>query len=78
MARIVTATSVTTPEGTTVSLEQHDGITEVVLAHPDAPADLQHKVAGRVTEGSFQPIMFCQFAMRPAVLRAIADLIDTL
>ena len=69
--------SITTDGGTTVSLEEVNGATLVFLDAPDAPEDMKRVEAGRVAEGiAYQPPIFAPFAMRPAVLRAIADLID--
>lgn len=71
---------ITTPGGSTVKLKENDGAVEVVLDHPDAPADMRDTVAGRVTDfggaRGFQPVPFAAFLLSPATLRAIADLIE--
>lgn len=68
------AQPITTDHGTTVDLVHEAGETVVVLSAEDAPTN----VAGRlVYDGTgFQPAPFAPFAMRPDVLRAIADLIE--
>lgn len=49
----------------------------VVLDNPEAPDDMRNTEAGIVVQsGGFQPATFAAFALRPAVLRAIADLIE--
>lgn len=67
--------SITTPNGTTVSLEQVDGETRVFLTASDMP----RIEAGRlVYDGKgFQPAPFAAVALRPTALRAIADLMET-
>lgn len=65
--------SITTEHGTTVVLDEFD---RIFLAHPDAPEDMRNLEAGRILNGGFQPIMFPQYALRPAVLRAIAELTE--
>lgn len=71
-------TTKTTPGGTTVTLTNPGyGNREIVLDHPDAPADLRNIVAGRIIDGGFQtPIIGQPIAMSPDSLRAIADLIE--
>ncbi|TLK56284.1 hypothetical protein [Glutamicibacter sp. V16R2B1] len=68
------ARSITTDEGTTVTLT--DG--KVFLTHPEAPVDMRGIQAGRaVCHGQgFQPAPLFPGALRPSVLRAIADLIE--
>ncbi|MGW3545870.1 hypothetical protein ACWDNI_35755 [Nocardia niigatensis] len=68
--------TITTDTGTIVSLTELDGYLLVLLDHPDAPADMRPTEAGRVIEGTFQPAPFAAWGARPAVLRAIADLIE--
>lgn len=68
--------SITTSTGTTVSLEQRDGDTIVILTNADAPEDMRRAVGGRITEGHFQTPLFMDFALSPEVLHAIATLID--
>lgn len=65
----------TTSMGGTVTLVQVDHLL-VMLDHPDAPPSLRNVEAGRVIEGAFQPASFFPAAMRPEVLRLIADLIE--
>lgn len=73
----MSSNSITTEAGTTVSLEEANGETLVFLASPDAPEDMKRTEAGRIVYGAaYQPSMFPAFAMRPNVLRALADLID--
>lgn len=68
------ADSITTAEGTTVTFTGD----KVFLTHPEAPADVQDIEAGRIVyEGhGFQPAPLFPGALRPSVLRAIADLIE--
>lgn len=69
---------IVTSAGTTVSLEVRDGEKVVILEVPDAPVNLRSLEAGRIVfEGQgFQPAPFFPGALRPEVLRAIADLIE--
>jgi hypothetical protein len=67
---------VTTATGVTVKLSDNDGDTVVLLDHPDAPADTRPTEAGRIRDGGFQPVPFAPWAVGPATLRAIADLIE--
>lgn len=69
--------SITTEHDVTVTVTSTD---LVVLDHPDAPDDMRHIEVGRLThcgEG-FQPVPLFPGAMRPDVLRAIADLIESI
>lgn len=72
--------TITTSTGTIVSLKpSNDGpqpILAVVLDNPAAPSDMRGVEVGRVVDGGYQPAMFAPWALRPEVLRAIADLID--
>lgn len=69
--------SIATDSGTTVSIEEHAGLTLVILTAPAAPPGMQRVEVGRVVDGGgFQVIPFMAFALRPAVLRAIADLVE--
>lgn len=65
--------SITTSTGSTVTLND---VGRVVLDHPDAPDDMRHQEAGRVIDGGFQPAPFAEWALRPEMLRALADLIE--
>jgi hypothetical protein len=76
---------ITTPSGSTVSIDSDDyGNTMIVLDHPDAPEDMRKYEVGRIVTDSpgpvdgkgFQPVPFCLASMSPAVLRAIADLME--
>jgi hypothetical protein len=71
---------ITTKNGSTVKIDLHPTGALVILDHPDAPEDMRHKEAGRIIdvggELGFQPAPLAAFAMRPDVLRAIADLIE--
>lgn len=68
--------TVTTTAGTTVTLTERHGETLVLLDHPDAPADMRSTEAGRILDSGFQPRPFVAWALKPEVLRAIADLIE--
>lgn len=68
--------TITTPNGTTISLEQKGSDTLVILDNPAAPADMRNTEAGRIIPGGFQAAPFMDFGLRPDVLRAIADLIS--
>lgn len=68
--------SITTEHGTTVSIEDRDGERLVILDNPDSPPEMRGAEAGRMIDGGFQPHPFANFLMRPAVLRAIADLME--
>ena len=71
-----------TSGGTTVKLQPCSdcGSADVILDHPDAPANLREVNAGRVTNAGggkgFQPSQFADFSMSPEVLRAIARLME--
>lgn len=67
---------ITTDTGTTITLARDSVNTLVILDNPAAPDDLRHAEVGRVISGAFQAIPFMTVALRPAVLRAIADLIE--
>lgn len=66
--------------GTNVRLETRTGTeatTVVVVDHPDAPDDMRNYEVGRLFPGlGFLPAPFCEAGLRPAALRAIADLIE--
>lgn len=68
----------TLANGTTITLKEDETGDNllVILDNPNAPDDMRHHVAGRVTYGGFQPALLSAFAFRPDTLRAIADLID--
>lgn len=68
--------TITTSRGTTVSLEEQDGVTLVVLRNAKAPTDLRRAEAGRVVDGGYQAPIIMPYALSPEVLRAIATLID--
>lgn len=69
--------SITTDSGTTVSIEEDAGLTLIFLTAPAAPPDLRRVEVGRLVDGGgFQVIPFMPFTLRPAVLRAIADLVE--
>ncbi|PPF64560.1 hypothetical protein C5E11_03995 [Clavibacter michiganensis] len=69
--------TITTSGGTTIGIEDEDGERVIVLKNEQAPADMRRTVAGRVIHGGFQPVLFAVWGLRPEVLRAIADLIDS-
>lgn len=70
---------ITTSTGSTVRLDTIDEETVIILDSLHAPEDMRNHVAGRVVEGfGFQPVPFALYALRPEVLRAIADLVDGL
>lgn len=67
----------TLDNGSTVRLEDtgHDRL--VILDYPDAPADMRNREAGRIINGGFQQAPYSSaFALRPATLRALADLME--
>lgn len=66
--------SITTPTGTVVTLARHPRRV-ILLDHPDAPTDLRNVEVGRVIGGGFQTPS-ANYAMSPATLRAIADLVE--
>ncbi|MBF6277009.1 hypothetical protein [Nocardia nova] len=68
--------SITTDTGTTISLTEEGGDTIVMLHAPAAPDDMQSTGAGRIIQGSFQPVPFAAWGLTPSALRAIAALID--
>lgn len=68
--------TITTSNGTTITLEVRHGDTVVVLDNPDAPDDMRNTEVGRVTDGGFQPVMFCPWGLTAETLRAIAQAID--
>ena len=70
--------SITTETGTVVTLQDAEEFPTIVLDHPDAPADMRRIEVGRITHDGegFQPAPFVAGSMRPAVLRAIADLME--
>ncbi|MCP1414370.1 hypothetical protein [Paenarthrobacter sp. A20] len=68
--------SITTSSGTTVSVHQSGPDALLFLDHPEAPDDMRHLEAGRVTQEGFQPAPFAAFGLGPETLRAIADLIE--
>lgn len=72
----MTAKTITTETGTTVSLKPDGSHALVVLDNPSAPDGMRDLEAGRVVNGAFQAAMFMDFALRPSVLRAIATLIE--
>ena len=65
--------------GAVVSLEDNSVNTVIMLRDANAPEDMREIEAGRIVcDGrGFQPAMFFPGALRPEVLRAIADLIET-
>ena len=69
--------TITTSTGSTVKIEHvHDDLV-IVLDHPEAPKGMRNHMAGRIVEGiGFQPAPFAAYALRPEVLRVIADLIE--
>lgn len=69
--------TITTAAGTTIGIEDEDGERVIVLENEQAPVDMRRTVAGRVINGGFQPVLFAVWGLRPEVLRAIADLIDS-
>ena len=74
-------TTITTSTGTTIRLEQRRETDPqslvVILDNPAAPDDMRDNEVGRVIDGGYQPAMFAPWALRPEVLRGIADLIDS-
>lgn len=75
---MTTTGPITTSTGTDVYVTTREATRDriVVLDNPAAPEDMRHCEAGRVIDGGFQPAPFAAWALRPEVLRAIADLID--
>lgn len=70
-------TTVTIDGGTTISVEQRGTTQLLILDNPDAPDGMRNLESGRIIHGGFQPAPFgVPFALRPATLRAIADLIE--
>lgn len=70
---------ITTSTGATVRVDTIDEQTVIILDHPAAPDDMRNLEAGRIVEGmGFQPAPFAEYALRPEMLRAIADLVDGL
>jgi len=69
--------SITTPAGTTVSL-QPDAKADfaIYLENPKAPEGFKLVKAGTVTESGLQFVKDAQWAAGPAVLRAMADLVE--
>lgn len=72
------ATSITTEHGTIIELFETKQDTLVLLSNPSKYPDKARDLAGRLAlDGAgFQPAPSADFAMRPSVLRAIADLIE--
>lgn len=65
--------------GAVVSLEENGVNTVIMIYDAAAPGDMRAIEAGRVVYAGagFQPAPFFPGALRPEVLRAIADLIET-
>lgn len=63
---------ITTTAGTTVQIVHRGGDARVYCDH----RDLRPCEVGRIVDGSFQPAPPAEWALRPAVLRAIAELIE--
>jgi len=69
--------SITTPGGTTVTLQPDAmGGDAIFLTNPKAPEGFQFVKAGTVTESGLQFVRDAQWAAGPAVLRAMADLVE--
>lgn len=66
--------TITTDTGTVITLNGLDGT--VYFDHPDVPANLRNTEAGRILYGGFQPTAVAAWAVSPATLRALADLIE--
>lgn len=67
---------ITTENGTTVRVIRYGMTLIVELDNPAAPPDMRDTEAGRIIDGGFQPSPRAAFAMRPDVLRAIAELME--
>lgn len=65
-----------TSTGTTVTVEERHGDSVVICDNPGAPDDMRHCEVGRIIDGSFQPASFCEFGLRPEVLRIVAGLVE--
>lgn len=68
---------ITTPNGSTITIQKIGRHHLVILDHPDAPENMRNTEAGRILDGGFQPAPFPAFGLSPYVLRGIADLIET-
>ena len=72
----MTIASVVTSTGVVVRLDEDEEGPIVVCDLRHAPLGLRHHEVGRVVHGGFQPHPSAMAGLRPATLRAIADLID--
>lgn len=69
--------SITTPAGTIVTLQPDAmGGTGIFLENQKAPGGFKFVKAGTVTSSGLQFVRDAQWAAGPAVLRAMADLVE--
>ena len=67
-----------TPDGTTIYLPDTGTPARVFADHPDRPAEFRHRLIGRIVAGGFEPNQNVPTNHGPAVLRALADLVEEL
>lgn len=72
----MTATPITTPHGTTVSIVHRDDGPVIRLSNPDAPARYRSSTLGTVTTRGYLAIPELPYELGPDVLRAIADILE--
>lgn len=72
---MTTITTTTTPDGTTVTLVDDHGEELVIMSNADK-TERVGRIYRQGADAGFQPVPSAAFALRPAALRAIADMID--